>query len=147
MQYKVRIDGKAGDPYVIKERTSQAPQVVPIKFSSRDHAEEFIRDHAGKKEFPNRFEGFWCSMNRTPEEREYYRKNLAPLFKAKRAICEINDVDGARIVLHKNDKKVFYVEGSELRLVCKLLPNGSMQWDNDIEQSVRDKYLVLMAGR
>ena len=52
------IDGKAGDPHVIKEKTSQASQVVPIKFSSRDHAEVFIRDHAGKKEFPNRFECF-----------------------------------------------------------------------------------------
>ena len=43
------IDDKAGDPYVIKERTSQMPQVDPVKFSSRDHAEIFIRDHAGKK--------------------------------------------------------------------------------------------------
>ena len=141
------IDDKAGDPHVIKERTSQAPQGVPIELPSRAHTEVFIRDHAGKKEFPNRFEGFWCSMSRTLEEREYYRKNLAPLFKAKRAICEINDVDGTRIVEYKNNKKVFYVEGSELRLVCKLFPNGSMQWNNDIEQSVRDKYLTLMAGR
>ena len=141
------IDDKAGGPHVIKERTSQTHQVVPIKFSSRDHAEEFIRDHAGKTEFPNRFEDFWCSISRTPEEREYYRKNLASLFKVKRAICEINDVDGVRIVVHKNDKKVFYVEDSELRLVCKLFPNGSMQWDNDVEQSVRDKYLALMGGR
>ena len=140
------IDDKAGGPHVINERTSQTPQVVPVKCSSRDHAEVFIRDHAGKKEFPNRFEGFWCSMSRTPEEREYYRKNLALLFKAKRVICEINDVDGTLIVVDKNDKKVFYVEGSELLLVCKLLPNGSMQWDNDIEQAVRDKYLALMAG-
>ena len=86
-------------------------------------------------------------MSRIVEERTYYQNNLAPLFKAKRAICETNDVDGIQIVVHKNDKKVFYIEGSELRLVCQLFPNGSMQWDNDIEQSVRDKYLTLMTGR
>ena len=107
--------------------------MVPNKLFSRDHAEVFIRDHVGKKTFPNRFESFWCSMSRTPEEREYYRKNLEPLFKAKRAICEINDVDGIRIVVQKNHKKVFYIEGSESRLVCELFSNGSMNLDNDIE--------------
>ena len=59
-------------------------------------------------------------------ERAYCQKNLTPLLKAKRIICETNDVDEVQIVLYKNDKKVFYVEGSGLRLVCQLLPNGTM---------------------
>ena len=45
------IDDKARDPHEFKERTSQTPQVIPIKFSSRNHAEVFIRDHIGNKEF------------------------------------------------------------------------------------------------
>ena len=141
------IDGKPGDPFISKERTSQTPQVVPGKFSSRDHVQGCIRDHADKKDFPKRYESFWCSINKTPEERADYQKNWAPLFKAKRAIYETNDIDGTQIVVHKIDKKVFFVERSELRLVCALLPNGSMQWDIDITHPVRDKYLALMADR
>ena len=86
-------------------------------------------------------------MSRTPEERTYYPKNFASLFKAKRAICETNNVDGTQIIVHKKYKKVFCVEGSELPLICELLPNGTMQWDKDTEQSVREKYLVSMTGR
>ena len=62
-------------------------------------------------------------------------------------MCEINDVDGIRIVVHKHDNNLFYIEDSELRFNCELLQNGTMQWDKDIEQSVHDKYLVLMTGR
>ena len=86
-------------------------------------------------------------MNRTPEDRTYYQKNSAPLFRAKRVICETNDLDGTQIDVHKNVTKVFYIEVLELRLICTLLPNGTMQLNTDIEQSVRDKYLVLMTGR
>ena len=96
---------------------------------------------------PERCASFWCSISKTPEERADYHKNLAPLFKTKRAICETNDIDGAQILVHKIAKKVFFVEGSELRLVCALQPNGSMQWDADITQNVRDKYLALVADR
>ena len=121
--------------------------MVPIKFSSREHAEVLIRHHAGNKAIPNRYEGFWCSMSRILAERIYYQNNFALLFKAKREICETNNVDGSQIVMHKSDKKVFYIEGSELRLVCQLLPNGTMEWDKVIEQEVRDRYLTLMVGR
>ena len=60
------IDGKACEPYIIKERTSQTPQVVPVKFLSRDHAEGFIRDHAGNKANPKRYEDSWCNISKIP---------------------------------------------------------------------------------
>ena len=63
------IHGKAGDPYEVKEKTGQVPQVVPVKFASRDYAEQFVREHAGNKAFSYRFDGFWCNISQTPEDR------------------------------------------------------------------------------
>ena len=48
---------------------------------------------------------------------------------------------------NKITKKVYYVEGFELRLICELLPNGTMQWTPDVVQTVQDTYAVLMTGR
>ena len=43
------IHCKPGDLFIIKERSSQTLQFVPRKFSLRDHAEGFFRDHVRKK--------------------------------------------------------------------------------------------------
>ena len=51
------IVGKDGDPQVLKDKVSLAPKVVPIKFATRDHAEAFVRQYVGKKDFPHRFDG------------------------------------------------------------------------------------------
>ena len=120
------IHGKAGDPYVVKEKTSQVPQVVPVKFASRDYAEQFVREHADNKAFSHRFDGFWCNISQTPEDREKFRRELGPLFKAKRAISETMAIEGNRVVINKIQKKIFFVDGSELRPVCQLSRDGTM---------------------
>ena len=38
------IQGKEGNPWIIADRVSLAPQVVPVKFTSKDYAQ-----HAGRK--------------------------------------------------------------------------------------------------
>ena len=141
------IHGKAGDPYVVKEKTSQVPQVVPVKFASRDYAEQFVREHAGNKAFSHRFDGFWCNISQTPEDLEKFKRELGPLFKAKRAICEVMAIDGNRVVIHKIQKKIFFVDGSELRPVCQLSKDGTMQFESNIEQVVQDRYTALIADR
>ena len=62
------IGGKDGDPQVLKDKVSLIPKVVPIKFATRDHAEAFVRQHAGKNDFLHRFDGFWCNINQSAEE-------------------------------------------------------------------------------
>ena len=57
------------------------------------------------------------------------------------------NLDGTQVVVNKITKKLYYVEGSELRLVCELLPNGVMQWIPNIIQPLQDAYKTLMAGR
>ena len=43
------IEGKEGNPQIMVDRVSLAPQVVPVKFTSKDYAEAFVRQHAGRK--------------------------------------------------------------------------------------------------
>ena len=57
------------------------------------------------------------------------------------------NLDGTQVVVNKITKKLYYVEGSELRLVCELLPSGVMQWTPDVIQSVQDAYATIMVGR
>ena len=57
------------------------------------------------------------------------------------------NLDGTQVVKNKITKKLYYAEGSELRLVCELLPSGVMQWTPDVIQSVQDAYATLMIGR
>ena len=47
-----------------------------------------------------------------------FKRNLAPLFKVKRAIREVMDADPKRLVIDKINKKVFNVDGSDLQLIC-----------------------------
>ena len=141
------IVGKDGDLQVLKDKVSLAPKVVPIKFATRDHAEAFVRQHAGKKDFPHRFDGFWCNINQSAEERANFKRNFQPLYIVKRAICEIGNFDGTHVVVSKTDKKVFFVEGKELRLVCSILPSGVVQWESYVDKIVTDRYNQIKSNR
>ena len=57
------------------------------------------------------------------------------------------NLDGTQVVVNKITKKLYYVEGSELRLICELLPSGVMQWTPDVIQSVQDAYATFMVDR
>ena len=81
------------------------------------------------------------------EAQEKFKRYVAPLFKAKRAICECLTVDGAREVINKNDRKTFYVEGMELKPICEMTSNGMMQWSPTVVKEVRDRYAELTASR
>ena len=40
------IEGKSCDPQIIMDRVSFTPTIIPIKFSSSNYAEEFVREHS-----------------------------------------------------------------------------------------------------
>ena len=61
---------------------------------------------------------------------------MAPLFKIKRALCEIMDIDAKRIMIDKISKKVLYVNGSDILLVNTLMPTGVVKWEADVDQRV-----------
>ena len=50
-------------------------------------------------------------------------------------------------VVNKTTKKLYYMEGSELRFVCELLSNGNMQWTSDVIQSVQHACTTFMVER
>ena len=81
------IDGKEGNPTILKDKVSLAPTVGSVKFDLKGHAEDFVRRHSGNEtNFPYKFDDFWCNMNQTPEERATFHQKMRPLFKMKRAI-------------------------------------------------------------
>ena len=43
------IEGKEGNPQIMVDRVNLASQVVPVKFTSKDYAEAFVRQHVGRK--------------------------------------------------------------------------------------------------
>ena len=68
------IEGKYGEPFIFKDKTSLTPKVVPVNFVSNDYAETLVCHHAGKNNFACRYERFWCGMNQTLEERIKFQK-------------------------------------------------------------------------
>ena len=70
-----------------------------------------------------------------------------PLFKVKNSICEITHHDAFQIAVNKIDKKVYFVDDSELRLVCKLMPSGNMEWEEEIDETIRAQYVSLIIFR
>ena len=56
-------------------------------------------------------------------------------------------IDGNRVVINKIQKKIFVFDGSELRPVCQLSRDGTMQWEINIEQLVQDRYTAIIADR
>ena len=61
------------------------------------------------------------------------------LFKIKTAICKITLHDACQIVLNKINKNVYVVDGSELRVVCKLISSGIMKWESEIDETIHAK--------
>ena len=42
------------------------------------------------------------------------------------------NLDDTHGVINKITKKIYYMEGSELRFVCEMLPNINMQWISNV---------------
>ena len=120
---------------------SLTPKVMPIKFDSAEFAQHFVRQHGAKNaQFPHRCDGFWSNISQSLEERQAFNRNIRPLYKVNRAICKVMGTDDNQIMVSKVDKKVFFVEGTELRLICSLMPSGSMTWDPIIIQQVKERH-------
>ena len=66
---KKTIEDKVGQPKIMMETVAMIPKVIPVKFDSKDSAELFVRQYAGKHIdfFSYRFEIFWCDINQTPK--------------------------------------------------------------------------------
>ena len=45
------IKDKDGDPQILKDKVSYAPNILPMKFQSNEYDEIFARHYCGKKDF------------------------------------------------------------------------------------------------
>ena len=78
----------AGNPKILVDRVGNAPDVIVIQFSSMGATRQFVTDQKNAKHF----DGFWCNISQTPEERDHFKKSVQPLFKIKRAILEVTSM-------------------------------------------------------
>ena len=62
------------------------------------------------------------------------------LFEIKRALCEVMDIVAKRIIINKINKKVLYVNGSDLQFVSILMPTGIVNPEANVDQRVQDRY-------
>ena len=135
------IDGKDGNPKIIMDKVSFAPKVVPIKFDSTEFAQHFVRHHGAKNaQFPHRYDGFWCNISQSLEERQILNRNIRALYKKNRSICEVIHIHDNQILLSKVNKHILFAEGIELRFIWSLMSSGSMTWDRTIMSGVKDRY-------
>ena len=51
-----------------------------------------------------------------------------------------------KMIVNKIYKNVYFVNGSELQLICELMPSGIMEWESDIDEIIRTKYDLLMSS-
>ena len=132
--------GAEGSPSILEDVIGNAPDVVPIKFDSSESARKFVENNKLTKPF----EGFWCNMNQTPEERDYFKKNVQPLFKIKRAILEVTSIEAAKVVVSKAAKKVFVTEGENLKLIAEMKSKKDIIWEAEVSDAVKTRYALLM---
>ena len=133
----------AGNPTIV-DRVANVPSVIPIKFDSVEAANKFVQEHKFKKDFAGYFEGFWCNISQSKEDRIAYNRDVAPLFKMKRAILEtIDGIEASQVVVDKAKKKVFIVEGFSLQLVGTMISKSNVQWNDHVTQVVKDRYREL----
>ena len=49
--------------------------------------------------------------------------------------------------ISKTDKQVYFVNDTEHRLVCALLLNGIMEWEEIVEKHAQDTFAALIVRR
>ena len=82
-------------------------------------------------------------MSRTREERNAFNQNERPLYKIKRAIIEVTQVDPKMCVVSKTKKKVFMTDGTLLKEVAELLPNKSVKWSTEVTENIKVRFYEL----
>ena len=75
----------------------------------------------GRIKFNCYFDGFWCNLKQTEEERRQTTKHLVPSFKVKREVLEITRSDPSAIVVEKS-KESFSLIASIWNSLRELLP-------------------------
>ena len=56
----------------------------------------------------------------------------------------MTDLDNNSIVFNKTQKKVFKVEGHNLRLVAEVKSRSNKIWDESVEQDIHDRATALL---
>ena len=126
-----------GNPCIADHRVAHVPKVIPVLFDSPAAAQSFVAS-ARKTGVVPPYEGFWCNFSRTKADRESFKQNVQPLLKTKLAICEATNTDGSLVVVDKNSKMVYFVEGSTLRFVAEMISKDNIRWEDSIKDEVRE---------
>ena len=128
-----------GSPTILEDRMGNAPDAVPVQFSIVEAARQFVENQKAAKHFG----GFWCNMSQTPEERDHFKKNVQPLFKIKRAILEVTEIEAANVVVQKSQKKVYVTMGENLQLIAEMKSKHDIIWDSQVSEEVKTRYALL----
>ena len=101
---------------------ANTPSVVSIKFHSVASIQMFVTTHRDRKIF----DGYWCNIAQTEDEREEYRKNIQSLSKIKRTILELTDIDSKSIVVTTVQKKILKAEWHQFRYIVEVKSHSNI---------------------
>ena len=69
------------------------------------------------------------------------RAQEKPLFKIKRAICEIEECDGKSVIIDKLSRKIYRLCEGRLIEICHvaLFNTSLINWHEDVRQEIKDR--------
>lgn len=133
------IKSESGHPKIIAERVGNVPSVVPVQFDSSSFAFSLIEKHKSTLHW----EGFWCNMSQTKEERAYFRDQLASLYKIKAAGLQICSVDASSAIVDKSRKVVSMKDGYNPVQIALMKSKDNILWSSQISEEVKARYAIL----
>ena len=95
--------------------------------------------------FRGYFKGFWTNLSQSKAERAEFKQNIQPLFKIKRAILEVTQIDAKSIVVSKPKKSVSIADGHTLKFVAQMISKTNITWADKVTPEVRARYLALIS--
>ena len=115
------------------------PKVEFCEFATPEKLQTFLRNQKSH----HGFEEFWASPNRSLMD----RSNDRPLFKIKRAICEITNCDGQSVLIDKPKRKIYRLRDGKLIEICHAPLGSSLIWHGDVTAAIKERAAELMTAR
>ena len=83
-------------------------------------------------------------MSQTEQEREVFKREFAPCFKIKRAVCEIAGCDGKDVVVDKKEKEVSFRNVYDLKLIAKVYSKSNVMWGAGVSEDIKERATSLL---
>lgn len=68
---------------------------------------------------------------------------MQPLFKIKRAILEMSNIEATKVVVQKSRKEVYIRNGENLKIIAEMVSKHEIVWNSQVLKQVKTRYTLL----